>query len=127
MPKVEATISWGNILNFGGLLLAVGIAWGVMKNGSETTQKRVDSLVTLIDEERGVRANAVFNEQQQRREVTRELELRLRLLETTTARVEARTEEKFNTILLRLLSKVSLRETINDEQDGEGYSYCAAL
>lgn len=106
-PKFDTTISFGSILNLLALVGAVGLSWGVMTKGGENTKARVDELVELVDRERNSRQGHLVEERQARLEALRDLEQRLRILENSTARAEARTDEKFNTIL-QTLSRLEL-------------------
>lgn len=119
MPKIDPTITFGSVLNMVALVAAVGLSWGIMTTGGDHTRQRVEELMNLIEKERSARGSNFQEERQARIESLRDLENRLRNLETSTARAEARTDEKFNTIL-QTLGRLELVLSEQNQKIGGG-------
>lgn len=93
MPRIDQTISLGNILNLGALVVAVAVAWGVMTERGESTRKSIDTL-----------DQSLMREADARRRAEAAIEARVRTLEAA----QARADERFNSVL-QVLGRIEAR------------------
>ena len=92
-PKIDSRISLGNILTFAGLVVAVAVGWGVMRERGETTRENMTELRETLRQEVSTR-----------REGQGALEARIRALESS----QARADERFNSVL-QVLGRIEAR------------------
>jgi hypothetical protein len=91
--RPDPKISYGNILNFVGLLVAVAVAWGIMSERSDNTKDQLDALRTTLQQEVATRRDGQAS-----------IESRVRALESS----QARADERFNSVL-QVLGRIEAR------------------
>jgi hypothetical protein len=91
--RPDPKISYGNILNFVGLLVAVAVAWGIMSERSDNTKDQLEALRTTLQQEVATRRDAQSS-----------IESRVRALESS----QARADERFNSVL-QVLGRIEAR------------------
>jgi len=91
--KPDPKISYGNILNFIGLIVAVAVAWGIMSERGENTRDQMDALRSTLQQEVATRRDGQTS-----------IEARVRALESS----QARADERFNSVL-QVLGRIEAR------------------
>jgi hypothetical protein len=91
--RPDPKISYGNILNFVGLLVAVAVAWGIMSERSDNTKDQLEALRTTLQQEVATRRDGQAS-----------IESRVRALESS----QARADERFNSVL-QVLGRIEAR------------------
>ena len=92
-PKIDNRISLGNILTFAGIVVAVAVGWGVMRERGEATRENMTELRETLRQEVSTR-----------RDAQAELESRVRTVESNLARAEER-----NNAVLQVLGRIEAR------------------
>lgn len=93
IPKPDPKISYGSILNFLAIAVAVAVAWGVMSERGENTREQMTQISATLTQEVAAR-----------REGINALESRIRMLESS----QARADERFNSVL-QVLGRIEAR------------------
>ena len=91
-PQLTPNISLGSILQIGTMILSLGVAWGLMDSRTAALREQTATLDRQIVQ----------------------MEMRLRLIENSTARNEARTEQQIAAILAAV-EEIKRRLDRNDE------------
>lgn len=98
--KPDPKISYGNILNLVGMVILVGIAWGMNVARSENMQDQIDTLAVGLIQEKDARQGLQTG-----------LDIRVRVLENSQTRLD----ERLNSILQILTRSEARLERIETQ------------
>ena len=92
-PQVDKRVSLGSLINLLGLVVAVAVGWGVMRERGESTRENMTELRDTLRQEVTTR-----------RDGQAALESRMRVVESNLARAEER-----NNAVLQVLGRIEAR------------------